>query len=171
MVVPPPFLRLLVHHHLSTLSPTNFLFFFLTNSPLPRPSFFYSPPCTKSPSHQNTSPWDALHKHFVFLHYASFKGQHFFLSTSSQLDSFSETWNNAWFVFHWIWLHSSIATSHFNNINIKYPTSPCTAHCISLYLKQIIFPNSCLTIFFMVQPLSLSPIPLQAKDCWKKSDQ
>ena len=54
------------------------------------------------------------------------------------------------------------------NINIKYSTSPCTAHFISLNLKQIIFPNSCLSIFFMVQPLSLSPIPLQPKDWWKK---
>ena len=146
----------------STLSPTNFLFSFLTNSPLSRPSFFSSPPCTNSPSHLlgmlytsisfftpciiqggQTSP--SLHPHSSIL---SLK--HCMVGISLNLITFIYYHLPRW------------------NINIKYPTSPCTAHFISLNLKQIIFPNSCLSIFFMVQPLSLSPIPLQAKDWWKK---
>ena len=85
---------------------------------------------SRMPQGSYTSPSLSLHPHSLIL---SLKHKHCMVGISLNLISF-------------ILCHLPRS-----DINIKYSTSPCTAHCISLYLKQIIFPNSSLSIFFMIQ--------------------
>ena len=157
MAVPPPSLHLLVHHLPKHSVPDKLSFllshsFTTTMATLNAPHSSLPPPLlhaptlppphikthllgmlyTRSRMHQgsHTSPSLSLHPHSLIL---SLKHKHCMVGISLNLISF-------------ILCHLPRS-----DINIKYSTSPCTAHCISLYLKQIIFPNSSLSIFFMIQ--------------------